>query len=41
MLRMFEKDLAASQQITLADWQSRPFLLRVKESAARVWAYWL
>jgi cardiolipin synthase A/B len=41
MLKMFEKDLAASQKITLDEWRSRPFLLRVKESAARVWAYWL
>jgi cardiolipin synthase A/B len=41
MLKMFEKDLVASQKITLDEWQSRPFLLRAKESAARVWAYWL
>lgn len=41
MLKMFEQDLAASQQVTLEQWESRPLLLRVKESAARLWAYWL
>jgi cardiolipin synthase A/B len=41
MLKMFEKDLAASQQVTLDQWKARPLLLRVKESAARLWAYWL
>lgn len=41
MLKMFEQDLTASQQVTLAQWKARPLLLRVKESAARVWAYWL
>jgi cardiolipin synthase A/B len=41
MLKMFEQDLAASQQVTLDQWKSRPLMLRVKESAARLWAYWL
>ena len=41
MLKMFEKDLAASQQVTLEKWEDRPYLNRVKERAARVWAYWL
>ncbi len=41
MLKMFEQDLAASQQVTLTQWESRSLLLRVKESAARLWAYWL
>ena len=38
---MFDKDLAASELITLEAWQSRPIMLRLKESAARIWAYWL
>ncbi len=41
MKAMFDKDLAASEQITLQKWQDRSFLLRIKEGAARVWAYWL
>jgi cardiolipin synthase A/B len=41
MRAMFEKDLAASKQVTLTDWNARPLLQRVKESAARMWAYWL
>jgi len=38
---MFERDLAASTQITLAQWQRRPLDLRLKEWMARVWEYWL
>lgn len=38
---MFDKDLAASQQITLEVWRTRPLTQRIKESAARLWAYWL
>jgi cardiolipin synthase len=38
---MFERDLAASTQITLAQWQRRPLDLRVKEWLARIWEYWL
>ena len=41
MKAMFDKDLAASEQITLEAWQDRAFMLRIKEGAARVWAYWL
>lgn len=41
MRAMFEKDLAASTLVTLAAWNTRPFMQRVKESAARLWAYWL
>jgi cardiolipin synthase A/B len=41
MQKMFAQDLNASKQVTLADWQARAFLLRVKERAARLWAYWL
>jgi len=38
---MFAKDLAASDQITLEQWERRSLGLRLKESFARVWAYWL
>jgi len=38
---MFAKDLAASDEITLAQWQRRPLDLRLKEWFARAWAYWL
>ena len=38
---MFDKDLAASQAITLQAWQRRELHLRVKELFARVWEYWL
>ena len=41
MNTMFEKDLAASQRITLESWRDRPITLRVKEQAARIWVYWL
>ena len=38
---MFDKDLAASDPITLDEWQRRSFDLRIKELFARVWEYWL
>ena len=38
---MFDKDLAASNEITLEEWARRPLHLRVKELFARVWEYWL
>ena len=38
---MFDKDLAASDAITLEDWQRRSLDLRVKELFARAWEYWL
>jgi cardiolipin synthase A/B len=41
MQTMFDKDLAASQQVTLEEWRARPLTMRMKESAARLWAYWL
>jgi cardiolipin synthase len=41
MHAMFERDLAASQQITLEQWRKRPIAHRLKEAAARMWAYWL
>ena len=41
MKAMFDADLAASDAITLAQWQRRPFDLRLKEWLARAWEYWL
>ncbi|MES2958890.1 MAG: cardiolipin synthase [Pseudomonadota bacterium] len=38
---MFDKDLAASDTITLQTWQQRSLDLRVKELFARAWEYWL
>jgi cardiolipin synthase len=38
---MFDKDLAASEAITLEQWRRRPLDLRLKEWFARVWEYWL
>jgi len=38
---MFEKDLAASETITLERWERRPLGDRVKEWLARAWEYWL
>jgi cardiolipin synthase len=38
---MFARDLAASDAITLEQWQRRPLDLRFKEWFARVWEYWL
>ena len=38
---MFEKDLANSDPITLADWQRRTLDLRMKEWFARLLEYWL
>ncbi len=38
---MFDKDLAASDPITLEQWQHRSLDLRIKELFARVWEYWL
>ncbi len=41
MNAMFEKDLAASTQITLESWHDRSLAARIKEQAARIWVYWL
>jgi cardiolipin synthase len=41
MKAVFERDLAASDPVTLEQWERRPFSLRLKESLARMWAYWL
>jgi cardiolipin synthase A/B len=38
---MFDKDLAASDPITLEQWERRSLDLRIKELFARVWEYWL
>jgi cardiolipin synthase A/B len=38
---MFTKDLAASDAVTLEQWESRTLDLRVKELFARIWEYWL
>lgn len=38
---MYEKDLAASDAITLEQWQRRPLSVRLKETFARAWEYWL
>ncbi|MFM9916155.1 MAG: cardiolipin synthase [Rhizobacter sp.] len=38
---MFDKDLAASEAITLANWQRRPLQFRFKEWLAKLWDYWL
>ena len=38
---MFDKDLAASDAITLEQWERRPLQMRAKELLARVWEYWL
>lgn len=41
MERAFREDVRGSQQITLEQWQQRPFSDRVKEWAARSLGYWL
>jgi len=38
---MFDRDLTASEAITLEQWRRRPLDLRFKEWFARVWEYWL
>ena len=38
---MFDKDLAASEAITLEEWERRALHLRLKELFGRAWAYWL
>lgn len=38
---MFDKDLAQSDKLTLAQWTRRPVDVRVKELFASVWQYWL
>jgi cardiolipin synthase len=41
MEAMFKRDIAASTPITREAWEQRPLSVRMKEWAARVWAYWL
>lgn len=38
---MFNKDLAASDEIELKQWRRRSLDLRLKEAFSRLWAYWL
>ncbi|HSQ02385.1 MAG TPA: phospholipase D-like domain-containing protein, partial [Burkholderiales bacterium] len=41
MEEMFSGDLKASRAITRENWAKRPLQDRLKEWAARMWAYWL
>jgi len=41
MNKLFEKDLAASTQVTQETWAARSLLFRLKEQGARLWVYWL
>jgi cardiolipin synthase len=41
MRAMFDADRAASEPVTLAQWQRRPLGMRLKEMFARLWQYWL
>jgi len=41
MRAAFERDLAASDAVTLEAWQRRPITTRAKEMFARLWEYWL
>jgi cardiolipin synthase A/B len=41
MQAAFTADLEASEAIDLERWEARPFELRLKEWAARLWEYWL
>lgn len=38
---MFNKDLAASDEVLLDQWLRRPLTLRAKEAFSLLWAYWL
>ena len=38
---LFEKDLAMSEQVTLEKWRQRPIKDRIREAAARSWAFLL
>jgi cardiolipin synthase A/B len=41
MHALFERDLKTSELITLEQWKKRPLSSRIREKAARLWAYWL
>jgi len=38
---VFERDMQASREVTLAEWQRRGVLPRLKEAVSRLFAYWL
>jgi cardiolipin synthase len=38
---VFERDMLASREVTLAEWQRRGILPRLKESLSRLFSYWL
>ncbi len=38
---MFDRDLAASDEIRLDEWERRALHLRLKELFSRIWEYWL
>jgi cardiolipin synthase len=41
MRAMFEADLAQSAEVTLERWRKRGLANRLKETASRIWEYWL
>jgi cardiolipin synthase len=41
LTRLFQRDLTASDEITLDAWRARGLGSRLKESFARIWAYYL
>jgi cardiolipin synthase len=41
MRTVFERDLAASEQVTLQRWRARGIAPRFKEMLGQMWAYWL
>jgi cardiolipin synthase len=41
MRAAFERDRAASTEITLPQWKQRPLGARLKQGLARMWEYWL
>jgi cardiolipin synthase len=41
MRAAFDRDLSASEPVTLEAWQHRPITTRAKEVFARLWEYWL
>ena len=41
MRTTFQRDLAASNPVTLEQWQRRPLDQRLKETLGRLWEYWL
>lgn len=41
MRAMFERDLKDSRPVLLEEWKRRPLAMRLKETFARLWQYWL